>query len=233
DKFVIGHKFSGMRFISTLLFILTVFQVSFAQVNSNNLVKYGPEFKFKEGIYLNFEQVKANDPLPKSRIISVYDSSDPEFFDKILQKDKLNYFDVLGNKHELKVNTIWGYSRNGFIYVRMPDGFFRITQVGAISHFVASYTTYTDTYNPYYYNHYNPYSMYPGTREDTEIRQYLLDFINGRILDYTDESLSILLMADPELHDEYSSLRKKKKKQMRFIYLRKFNERHPLYFPQN
>jgi hypothetical protein len=68
---------------------------------------------------------------------------------------------------------------------------------------------------------------------NTEIRQYLLDFSTGRVLDYTAESLEILLMQDSELHDEYTSLRKKKRKQQRFIYIRKFNEKHPLYFPNN
>jgi hypothetical protein len=64
------------------------------------------------------------------------------------------------------------------------------------------------------------------------MRQYLFDFINGRVLDYTEESLSILLMEDPELHDEYVSLSRRKRKQMRFMYIRKFNEKHALYFPE-
>jgi len=40
-------------------------------------------------------------------------------------------------------------------------------------------------------------------------------------------------MADPELHDEFAALNNKKQKQMKFLYLRKFNERNPLYFPKN
>ena len=79
----------------------------------------------------------------------------------------------------------------------------------------------------------DPYRTYPATYQNTEMRQYLLDFTTGNVLDYTDSSLEAILMQDPELHDEYMGLRKKKRKQMRFIYIRKFNERHPLYFPQN
>lgn len=223
-----------MRIISILAVILCVGYVSFAQEDQEvDLVKYSPDFKFKEGIYLNFEQVKSNDPLPKSRIISSEDYSQPDFLDNILEKDVLFYYDGIGNKQELKVKNIWGYSRNGFIYVRMTDGFFRITQIGRISHFVASRTVYSSNYSPYHYNYYNDPYIYSRTRQDMEVRQYLLDFEQGRVLDYTEESMSILLMSDPELHDEYSSLRKKKKKQMRFMYLRKFNERNPLYFPKN
>jgi hypothetical protein len=40
-------------------------------------------------------------------------------------------------------------------------------------------------------------------------------------------------MEDPELYDEFNALRKKKKNQMKFLYLRKFNEKHPLYIPIN
>lgn len=222
-----------MRLGIMISVFFTVFSVTFCQVDSSNLIAYGPDFKFKEGFYLNFEQVKNNDPLPKSRVIATFDYSDPNFFERILEKDKIYYYDGIGNKKELKTKNIWGYSRNGFIYIRMEDGFFRITQVGMISHFVASHTVYTTNYNSpyynYYYDSYRSYNRYP----DTEVRQYLFDFVNGRVLDYTDESLSILLMADPELHDEYASLSRKKRKQRRFIYIRKFNEKHPLYFPQN
>jgi hypothetical protein len=221
------------------LFVFILFSVVFSvrifsQSDSSTLVEYSPEFKFKEGIYLNFDQVKTNSPLPKSRIISEYDYSNPDFFERILEKDKIFYYDLLGNRKELKSKDIWGYSRNGFIYIKMEDGFFRITLIGAICHFIASQTTYSPTYNsPYYYSYMDPYRMYPSSYQTTEMRQYLLNFFTGDVLDYTDESLGVILMQDPELHDEYMALRKKKRKQMRFIYIRKFNERHPLYFPQN
>jgi hypothetical protein len=65
------------------------------------------------------------------------------------------------------------------------------------------------------------------------MRQYLLDFKSGNILDYEVESMKVLLMADPELHDEYVSMGKKKQKQMKFLFIRKFNERNPLFFPKN
>jgi hypothetical protein len=63
------------------------------------------------------------------------------------------------------------------------------------------------------------------------MRQYILDFESGNLLEYEVKSLEILLMKDPELHDEYSQLRRKKKRQLKFLYLRKFNERNPLYIP--
>ena len=35
-----------------------------------------------------------------------------------------------------------------------------------------------------------------------------------------------------KLHDEFAQLRRKKKRQLKFLYLRKFNDRNPLYLPQ-
>jgi hypothetical protein len=220
--------------IKVLLPILT-FQILSAQKDSTGLTRYTPECKFKEGIYINFDQVKTNSPLPKSRIISTYDYNDQDFFDKILIKSSVNYYDHLGNSAELKTKNIWGYCRNGFIYVKKDDGYFRITLIGSICHFIADLTVYNNYNSPYYnnYYYYDPYRMGPSTSTSTEMHQYLLDFNTGRILDYNEASLEVLLMQDPELHDEYSALSRKKKKQMKFIYIRKFNERNPLYLPQN
>ena len=52
------------------------------------MVKYTPEFKFKDGIYLNFEQVKANTPIPKSKLLTSVDYNDREFFKKVFEADK-------------------------------------------------------------------------------------------------------------------------------------------------
>jgi hypothetical protein len=65
------------------------------------------------------------------------------------------------------------------------------------------------------------------------MRQYLIDFESGKVMDYDYKSMEVLLMKDPELHDEYMKLSKRKKKQLKFFYLRKFNERNPLYLPES
>jgi hypothetical protein len=67
---------------------------------------------------------------------------------------------------------------------------------------------------------------------NTELRQYLLDFQTGEVLEYDTEAVEVLLMKDPELADEFLALRNRKKKQMKFVFIRRFNERHPLYFPE-
>ena len=219
---------SRLHFI--YLVILLIFSSSLeSQTIPDSLIKYTPEFKFTDGIFPDFESVQHNNPIPKNRIISSVSYDDNDFFDKTLALNKVYYYDNLGDKLELSTDKIWGYSRNGFLYIHIEDSYFRITLIGSICHFVGihSYETYSPNYyNSYYYD--SPY--YPrNTTTATEQRQYLFDFKTGRVLDYDEEGVEILLMADPELHDEYVQLSNKKKNQLKFLYIRKFNERNPLY----
>ncbi len=205
------------------------------QNDSSNLVKYTPEFKFKEGVFINFQQVRSNNPIPKSRILTTAGYDDQYFFSRILDLKEIRYFDNFGIQQSVKTKNIWGYSRNGILYIGINNGFYRITIIGSICHFVASHTSYGNSYYPYssYDYRYYPYGVSPSANTTTEMRQYLLDFNTGNVMDYDVQSLEVLLMRDPVLHDEYVSLRNRKKKQLKFLYIRKFNERNPLYFTKN
>jgi hypothetical protein len=208
-----------------------------AQPDTLDRVIYTPEYKFHEGIFLNFNQVRNNSPIPKSRILTTVDYSDPDFFTKVLDEKKLLFYDHLGMKQEVNSDQVWGFSRNGILFIGLDNKYNRITIVGSICHFVATVTTYdTRYYDPYYYNpydYYYRYGGYPANTQSSEMRQYLLDFKTGKVYDYETQSLEVLLMQDPELHDQFSQLRKKKQRQQKFIYLRKFNERNPLYLPRD
>lgn len=205
------------------------------------LVQYSPDFEFNDGIYANFEMVKSNHPIPTARIVTDIDMFDREFFEKVTSEKEIVIYDDNGVKKVMETKDIWGYGRNGMLYINVGNAFHRISFVGSISHFVASVTTYNSNYydpyysNPYYSNsyYYNRYNMPRSNYANTELRQYLLDFETGDVLNYDTESMEVLLMKDPELADEYQSLRNRKKKQMKFVYIRKYNEKHPLYLPAN
>src|SRR5512133_1233108 len=83
--------------------------------NSESVVKYTPEFKFKEGIFLNFDQVRQNDPIDKSSIITDLAFDNPDFFDLILKEKKIQLFDNLGSRQEIQTKNIWGFSSNGVL----------------------------------------------------------------------------------------------------------------------
>jgi len=228
--------FSGLLFV--ILVLLLFFPlISRAQADTTSMIRYTPDFAFNDGIFLSFDQVKNNAPIPKSRLITDVDYYDKDFFIKVLSGKYIYFYDFFGNRQEVKSSDIWGFSRNGILYILMDDEFFRITIVGRICHFVATVTTYDNRYNdpyyynPYYYDSYYRYGGYPSTYKTNETRQYILDFDTGEVYDYDTDNLEVLLMKDPELHDEYSQLSNKKKKQLKFLYVRKFNEKNPLYLP--
>ena len=153
-----------------------------------------------------------------------------DFFDKIFANDKIYFYDNLGVRQEIDKSSIWGFSRNGVLYILIQGNFNRITFVGNICHFVADVTTYDNRYSPYgyydpyyspygyssYYSPYSPYgsyySPYSQSAPKHEIKQYIIEFETGKIMDYNQESIGIVLMKDPELSDEFASLSAKKQK---------------------
>ncbi|MCF8371272.1 MAG: hypothetical protein K9H64_06605 [Bacteroidales bacterium] len=221
-------------YIILILFVLTNL-LSNAQSDSIRRVKYTPDFQFTEGVYLSFEQVRNNNPIPKSRIVSNQDIDDIQFFDKLFEEDKLVLFDKNGMKTELKKEEVWGYCKLGAIYIYHNEDFNRIPVIGSISHFVATetienyrgYDPYYRSYDPYYSN--NTRGRFPTTSK--ELRQYMLDFETGQVLDYNHESLKVFLMRDPALYEEFNNLSRRKQKKMVFMFLRRFNEQNPLMIP--
>ncbi|MBI4647345.1 MAG: hypothetical protein HY738_12360 [Bacteroidia bacterium] len=217
-------------FIS-ILFLNNVFS---QDTDTLSMVKYTPDYKFKDGIYLNFEQVKNNSPVSLTRIISdlkldELDYTQIEIGGVLLKKENISFVDDLGVSQKVRVSSIWGYCRNGSLYINWNDEFNRIPVFGKVSHFVANVTVYHEPYgNPlYYYN--NLYDSPMNYSE--EMRQYILDFETGKVMEFSIEALEVILMRDSTLYDEFSMLKRKKKKQLLFVYLRKYNERNPLFLP--
>ena len=226
---------------NTFLFILMMWcPLIFAQEEEGQkMVEYSPDFEFKDGLFPNFESVKENNPIPAARIVTDEDLYDRAFYDKITSQKEITIYDENGVKKVMRTEDIWGYSRNGILYINVGMAFHRISYMGSICHFVATVTTYNPNYyDPYYYNpyysssyYYNRYSYPQSNVANTDLRQYLLDFETGDVMEYDTESVEVLLMKDPELSEEYNALRNRKKKQMKFVFIRRFNEKHPLYFP--
>jgi hypothetical protein len=222
------------------LLLFMIFLLPFSLDAQNDTIKtkkvpFSEDFRFKDGIYMSIEDVKHNNPIPKERIISNLNENDYSFFENLLEGDYISVLDNMGVKTEIKVKDIWGYSQNGMLCIKWNGQFNRIPVFGSICHFIADKTIVDNRYNPSYYNnyynnYYNPY-YYPNTETvKTELRQYILDMETGQVMDYTTENLEIILARDKTLYEEFVKLSNKKKKQLKFLYLRKFNENNPFYF---
>lgn len=245
-------NFRTFTLIPIILNVFSLFPL-FGQ-DQENMVKFTPDFRFTDGIYLNFDQVKSNNPIPKAKLLTSTDYNDREFFKKLLEAGKIYFYDGMGIRQEVLTNGIWGYARNGILYIQVQENFNRITFVGSICHFVADITTYDPRYysspysyyDPYYSSYYSPYGYgnysYPGSyyspyRQSNmarnEIKQYLIDFETGKIVEFDMQNTELLFMKDTQLYEEFVQLPRKKKKDLMFVYIRKYNERNPLYLPEN
>jgi len=235
------------------IFILVIAFLSLNLAGQNTerkMIEFSPDFRFNDGIFLTFEQVKENNPISKAKILTSAEYNARDFFKQVFENDEIYFYDAMGIRQAVTKEDIWGYSRNGILYVQIQGGFNRITYVGNICHFVADITTYDrryygspyNYYDPYYspysYNYYSPYySPYympyrPTTVSRNELVQYMIEFETGKLIEYDIKNVGLLLMKDPELYDEFMQLSRRKKKQMMFLYLRKYNEKHPLYLPE-
>lgn len=248
-------KTRDMKTVALTLILGLLTLITASGQKPDTLVQYTPDFKFRDGIYLNFDMVRANTPIAKAKLLTSVDYNDKDFFSQILSGDKIYFYDNMGVRQEIDKSTIWGFARNGVLYRKVQENYNRITFFGSIIHFVADVTRNDPSYNPYgyydpyyspyrssYYSpYYSPYSSYnspysygnpyrsSGSR--TDLQMYMIDFETGKDYEYDLKNLEVLLMKDPELYEEFVSMRNKNQKKMMFVYLRKFNEKHPVFMP--
>lgn len=125
--------------VTLIAFVMATGMISAMQ--RDTLVQYTPDFKFRDGIYLNFDMVKTNNPIPKAKLFTSVDYNDKDFFDQVISSEKIYFYDNMGIRQEIDKDAIWGFARNGVLYVKVQDTFNRITFFGSIIHFVADVTT--------------------------------------------------------------------------------------------
>jgi len=228
-------KYSNVVFIFIFILISSIYSV--AQSDSLKMIKYSPDFKFVNGIFLNFDYVKNNSPIRPSQIETTKDISSIDFYDIVLSEESIIIFDENGIKQEIIVDEIWGYSNQGVLYVQHNKEFSRVPVVGSLSHFVSMITVQNNSGRDPFNNYYNPYDFDPMrssnrySSSSSELRQYIIDFETGNIIDFTRKNLKALIVRDAELYEEYNNLRRRKQRKMLFLYLRRYNERNPLFIP--
>jgi hypothetical protein len=213
-----------------LLFTVIVWMLSLpimAQTDTIGKQKYTPEYRFADGIYLSFSQVLINKPVSFDRIMS--DSKNGRSVDELLKLKTISYYDEFGSLTKITTESLWGYCQNGILYIYWDNDFYRIPYLGKISHYVASQTVRTG-YSP------DPFMGYYGMEqsyETTKLVQNILDFETGRSYPLSVETVHSFILRDKELNEEFSQLTKRKKRQLLFLYIRRYNERNPLWLPKN
>ncbi len=195
---------------------------------------YTPEYQFKDGIYLQFSQFLSNDPLQKEQLIP-YNKNDIFFLRSSLKKDTLYFWGEAATIQKIPTKAVWGFAENNYCYIFYNEQFNRILTIGTIGFFVSTVTVKRTYFNDYSMMSYNDPFYYPvgsQTVENNEIRQYLIDFTTGQVFPMDYHYFEQLISTDEKIFNEYTNLRKRQKRKMLFIFLRHFNELHPLMLPK-
>jgi hypothetical protein len=176
--------------------------------------------------------------LPKENIFVDGDKSQPDFISRTLTDNKEIVFSYKGTKYKAEVSKLWGYCQNGILYINYKGQFARVTLFGSISHFMATImvTRYVSNFNNGYYGWGGYYGgmggMYaPSTPvRQPETHEFLLDFNTGNIDECTPTYLETLLSRDIKLYAQYMDLKRKKRNELMILYIRRYNDNHPIVF---
>lgn len=190
-----------------------------AQVDT---VAYSRDFEFKEGLFLTVEQFKKNSPILKSAIVSVLPKDQIDFLTQIVEQKSITYKDSAGIEQKLETKTVWGFCQNRTICINFNGDFNRLNVIGNLSLFSALVVQSPLRNEPIG-------DMYAIEPTFTELRQFVLDTKANKVFDFNVKNMELLLKDDAELHAQFMKLKKRAKADSIFIYLRKYNEKHPLY----
>jgi hypothetical protein len=197
-------------------------------ISAQDSIAYTKDFRLYEGLYLSYQDFRYNWPIPKEKIITTINKDQLDFYSKLTEEPVIEFVDRDGSINKIKLEKVWGYCQNNIIFINLENFFFRIPVFGAISHFLG--TVEVVSYSPGY----DPFMNAPmnnTTLKTREIRQFIFDFYSGEIAPFTVEKLEEFFQRDEAIYKEFLLLNKKKRKELATKYIRMYNEKHVVYFP--
>lgn len=187
-------------------------------------VNYFGGMDLHDGIYRDFQAFKDNRPtIPME---ALRDAQGMAVTDIRRTSGKLLWQPDTGAQQTVDLDRIWGFCQNDVVYIGTSNGFYRIGLMGSLAHLVVE-ETYQD-WNPYMYGY--PY----GSVTRTVLVQQLLDMTTGQYLPFNASGMDKALLHDPVLSEEFRGLPKKQRNstEVLFRFLRLYNDRNPLVFPE-
>lgn len=208
-----------MNFFLTIIYSFFSL-IAFAQSDS---IAYSRDYEFTDGIFLTIDQFKNNHPIPKPSIISGIPKSELDFLKQVIEQKNIFYTDLEGVEQKIETAGVWGYCQNRSVYINFNKQFNKLNVIGTLCHFTAMVATTVSFHDPMGYGLNNTVN---------ELRQYVFDTQTNKVLDFTVKNMETLLQNDTDLYNQFMALKKREKPDAIFVYLRKFNEKHPLYLLQ-
>ncbi len=183
--------------------------------------------QMNEGVYINYEDFRSNDPVRKEQIESNLNKEILDFFGKVLEPEKI-LFSKGNEKFSVNCKTVWGYCQNNVLHINYKGKFYRVPVFGSISYLMASVEVITPSYYPGY-GGIGGMGMTTNYKT-TEVREFLMNYYDGIMMPFNMELAEKLISRDSTVYAEFKTLKHKKQKEQISRYFRKYNELHPIYF---
>jgi hypothetical protein len=194
---------------------------SFAQDSA----RYSPGMHLEEGIYFSFDQFRKNQPLPSLELVSKSGRGEPDFIRQTVARNEIIWKDSAGKEQKIPAKNIWGISENGSVHIMIDGRLIKLIGLNTLTHFLK------EEYVRPSFNAFDNGGFGAMRMGGSYLRELVFDARNGSVSGFEPDDLAEILSSDAELLNEYSRLKKRNRRNQRFMYLRRFNERHPLYFP--
>lgn len=210
-----------MRFKLSLFLFIVILSVSNAQRDS---AAYDLA-KVRDGVYLTYDDFRINKIIGKECIVSNIDKNQQEFLTKVMSGETFSYKREDSSVAMMDCREPWAYVQNGTFYVNFKNEFYRVPVFGNISYFVARVVNHSPglVYNP-------GFGYVQGPATTTEIREFVIDMNTGEMQEFRLENVENMLRRDQAFYEEYNKMSRRQKKDRVYLYIRKYNERHPVYF---
>ena len=195
-----------MRILFTFL-LSSAYLILFGQASEQSYAVYQVGFEFKEGIYLSFEEFKANMPQLRYPIKKI--------------GKRAYYTDASDSLIEITATNVWGYSFEGNIYISRNELFWKCINIGQLTQFTAIESNTFRTVDTYgFYNEVQTQSL----------QQSFLEMETGLIRKMNYKNLKPYIDKEPTLSRYVKNKRKARYGEL-ILVLKAYNKLNPLYFP--
>ncbi len=212
--------FESMRAIPFLLTLTAMVVSGSCSAQSDTLGRYSPGFKFKDGVYLAFEDFKSN--CPAIRLKDMRDSQGNEIMD-IDEAQELYYMED-DTLRFLDPKIIFGYSDQGKVSLGYEGTFNRLVVIGTLCHVVQREIVVDYVRGGLY-----EFNSMPVRREVQ--REFILDMRTGEMSAFNPSNLDYHIADDSAIASGYAEQSQKQRRAMLYSTLHSYNRAHPVYFP--
>ncbi len=174
--------------------------------------------KSEDGVYFSSESVQKNSPdLRRSDLfISFYDTTFTIY--RWAHTVNLYYHDTEKKRVKLHRDSIWGFCESGTCYIMQNGYFHKITLFGSICIFREFYPVNKD-----------PMAVV-ATEKKGKSADKIYDVESGTVFDYSPDAATRIFNKDESLLNDFNALGSRKKKMKKlYLFIEKYNERHPLF----